>query len=95
MTSILLNPEGRSEERRYELAPRRYTSLDGATIGLLGNTKLNADAILAAVGDLLRQRYAVAAIIARTKPTFSQPAPKELVDELAAACDVVLTGVGD
>jgi hypothetical protein len=93
--SILLNPEGHSDEQRYELAPRRFTSLDGATIGLLGNTKLNADAILAAIGDQLRGRYAVEAIIARTKPTFSQPAPKETVDEMAAACDVVLTGVGD
>lgn len=92
---VLLNPEGSSQETRHELAPRRLASLDGATVGLLGNTKLNADAILAAVGDLLGQRYALKAVVIRTKPSFSVPAPAETVDEMAATCDVVIAGVGD
>jgi hypothetical protein len=29
------------------------------------------------------------------KPSFSLPAPPELVEEMAAKCDVVLAGVGD
>jgi hypothetical protein len=95
MTSILLNPEGHSEERRAELAPRRLTSLDGATVGLLGNTKLNADAILAAIGDLLGERYGLETVVARMKPSFSHPAPTAIVDELVEKCDVVIAGVGD
>lgn len=95
MTSILLNPEGTSDERVYELAPRRITSLDGATIGLLGNSKLNADAILGAIGGLMQERFAVKAVMPRMKPNFSTPAPAETVEEMVAACDVVLTGVGD
>ena len=93
--SILLNPEGHSEERRQELAPRRFTTLDGARLGLLGNSKLNADAVLAAIGDLLRERYALETIVARTKPSFSHPAPPALMDEMVASCDDVLAGVGD
>ena len=47
---ILLNPEGHSEEKRQPLAPRGYKSLDGLTLGLLGNSKLNADEVLQAIG---------------------------------------------
>ncbi len=95
MTGILLSPEGHSEERHSELAVRRLTTLDGATVGLLGNTKLNADAILAAIGALLGQRYALETVVARTKPSFSHPALPSIVDEMVAKCDVVIAGVGD
>ena len=95
MAGILLNPQGSSPEIRHELAPRRFTTLDGATIGLLGNSKLNADAILGAIGELLGQQYGLESVVARMKPSFSHPASPELVDEMAAKCDVVLAGVGD
>lgn len=95
MTSLLLNPQGPSEERRYPLAPRRLTTLDGATVGLLTNTKLNAEAVLKAIGALLQERYALKELLLRTKPNFSLPAPTATLDELAARCDVVVAGVGD
>jgi hypothetical protein len=91
---ILLNPEGTSDEKRMPLA-RRPESLEGKTIGVLGNSKLNADAVLLAVGELLQQRYGAGAIVHRFKQNFSRPAPDETIDELVAGCDVVLTGVGD
>jgi hypothetical protein len=92
---VLLNPEGSSAETRSHLAARRYESLDGLRIGLLGNTKLNADEILNAIGDLLGERYNLKEVVSRRKPTFSQPAPQALVDEMVEKCDVVLAGVGD
>jgi hypothetical protein len=92
---ILLNPEGSSDEKRQELAPRRYKSLDGMTLGLLGNSKLNADEVLAALGEFLAQRYAIKGIVHRKKTSFSHPAPPAIVDEMVEACDVVLAGVGD
>lgn len=95
MTSVLFDPRGRSQEQRYALAPRRLHTLDGARLGLLGNTKLNADAVLAALGDLLRERYAIESVVQRTKPTFSRPVEDEMADELAGRCDVVIAGVGD
>jgi len=92
---VILSPEGQSTERLNELAPRRFKSLDGLTIGLLGNTKLNADAVLDAIGELLSEQYNIEALVHRTKPTFARPAPPELVDEIVEKCDVVITGVGD
>jgi hypothetical protein len=69
--------------------------LDGVRLGLLGNSKLNADAVLLAIGDLLKERYAMESVIVRSKPSFSKPAPDEIVDELVNNSDVIVTGVGD
>jgi hypothetical protein len=91
---ILLNPEGTSPEGSLDLAARPGT-LKGKTIGLLSNSKLNADAVLSAIGDLLAQRFEVAGVVHRAKPNFSLPAPEATLQELIEQCDVVLAGVGD
>jgi hypothetical protein len=91
----ILSPEGSSTQKQHRLAPRRYRTLDGVRLGLLGNSKLNADAVLLAVSDLLRERYAIESVFMRSKPTFSKPAPDELVDEVIQNSDVIVTGVGD
>jgi hypothetical protein len=94
-TEAILSPEGTSHAKQHRLAPRRFTSLDGVRLGLLGNSKLNADAVLLAIGDLLKERYAIESVTARSKPTFSKPAPHEIVEELINGSDVIVTGVGD
>jgi hypothetical protein len=91
---ILLNPEGSSQEGHAALAPRPG-NLNGKRIGLLSNSKLNADAVLYAIGELLAQRFDVTEVVHRSKPNFSLPASEATFDELAANCDVVLAGVGD
>jgi hypothetical protein len=94
-TEAILSPEGTSHAGRHQLAPRRYTTLDGVRLGLLGNSKLNADNVLLAVGDLLQERYALKSVIVRSKPSFGKPAPDDIVDEILRSADVVVTGVGD
>ena len=94
-TDAILSPEGTSHAKQRQLAPRRFKSLDGVRLGLLGNSKLNADAVLLAIGDLLKEKYAVQSVFIRSKPSFSKPAPDELIDEVIKNADVVLTGVGD
>jgi hypothetical protein len=76
------------------LAPRRG-DLAGATVGLLVNTKQNADIFLEEVGRLLVERHGAAGVLARTKAAFAQPAPEGMLKELTSECDVVVTGVGD
>jgi hypothetical protein len=90
---ILLNPEGSSQEGHASLA-KRAGSLNGKTIGLLSNSKLNADAVLYAIGELLVERFQVKEMVHRSKPNFSLPASEATFEELAK-CDVVLAGVGD
>jgi hypothetical protein len=73
----------------------RPTELRGLTVGLLANTKKNAEAFLDAVADLLTTGYGVAGVVRRKKANIAQPAPAEMADELVSACDVIVVGVGD
>lgn len=73
----------------------RPPSLDGIRIGLLGNTKRNADHILDAVGAELSQRHDAVTLVQRTKTQFAMPLPVDLIEELIRECDVVVIGVGD
>lgn len=92
--SSILDPTGRSTSERRTLAPRSGT-LKGATVGLLSSSKRNSDILLTEIGTLLVDRYGAKEVMVRTKPTFSMPAPGVLVDEMAARCHVIVTGVGD
>jgi hypothetical protein len=92
----ILDPTASSEEERHELAPRRLRTLDGATLGLLDNSKLNAAPLLAAIGKLLEERYAIKSVLVRTKGHgFSYPVDDKMAAEMAEECDVVIAGVGD
>jgi hypothetical protein len=73
----------------------RPADLAGLRLGLLMNTKRNADAFLEDVAALLRERHGVTPALARTKPSIVHPAPPEMLEEFRAACDVVVVGVGD
>lgn len=98
MPNAILDPTGQATRApgggAFTLAPRR-PSLQGARVGLLINTKRNAELFLDEVGRLLKEEQGVASVMARTKLAFAQPVPPEMLDELTSECDVVVTGVGD
>jgi hypothetical protein len=88
-------PTERSLKEEKKLAPRRFTTLDGLRLGLVSNSKLNADKVLLAIGELLRERYEIETIVHERKANFSLPAPEPIVDKIASSSDVVIAGVGD
>ncbi|MEX0429246.1 UGSC family (seleno)protein [Nocardioides sp. DS6] len=92
---MLLDPTG-MDERTADgtLAPRPVT-LRGLTIGLLDNTKPNATALLRAIEAQLRQRTEIGETRLYTKDYFGTPVKDELLTQIAAECDVVITAVGD
>jgi len=99
----ILDPTGTTQAARGSAArsrpapPRavRRADLRGATVGLLVNTKQNAAPFLDEVGRLLQERYGATGVLARTKVNFAAPAPEDLVKEMTAECDVIVTGIGD
>jgi hypothetical protein len=93
----ILDPTGATATAVHDKAPRApcRKNLHGATIGLLVNTKQNAAPFLDEIGRLLVQQHGAKATMARTKVNFAAPAPEELVKEMQAACDVIVTGIGD
>src|ERR1700748_215157 len=97
MPNAILDPTGTATtSAAKQAAPRapRPASLRGKRVGLLINTKQNARPFLQEVGRRLREKYGVSHA-ERTKVNFAVPEPEDVVKELAAAADVIVTGVGD
>jgi hypothetical protein len=96
MPNAILDPTGTTARSTAKSAPRasRPASLRGKRVGLLINTKQNARPFLQEVGRLLREKYGVT-LTERTKVNFAVPEPEDVVKELAAEADVIVTGVGD
>ena len=93
---IVLNPEGKARTSGARLAALpRFADLSGKVVGLLDNSKPNADKLEERFAELLRERLDVAKIVRRRKITAQQGAPKEYLDELAAQADFILSGLGD
>jgi hypothetical protein len=97
MPNAILDPTGTVSTSAAKPAlqrARRPASLNGARVGLLINTKTNARPFLEEVGRLLEDRYGVT-LTKRTKLNFAMPEPENVIKELVAENDVVITGVGD
>lgn len=97
MPNAILDPTGTATSSAVKpAAPRapRLASLRGKRVGLLINTKVNARPFLEEVGRLLQERYDVT-LTERTKVNFAVPEPEEVIKDLVAGNDVVITGVGD
>jgi hypothetical protein len=75
------------------LAPRPM-DLAGKVVGLLDNTKEQADVILETAAEILRSRYGVAQVIIRRKEHFSRPASEALLNEMAKEVQVAAAALG-
>lgn len=93
---LILSPEGRAQTSAERVAAvPRFADLRGKVVGLLDNSKPNADLLAERFAELLKERYGVAGVIKRRKITAQQGAPKEYLDELASQADFILSGLGD
>jgi hypothetical protein len=93
---IILSPEGRAQTSASRIAALpRFPDLRGKVVGLLDNSKPNADKLGERFEQLLKEKYGVAGVVKRRKLTAQQGAPKQYLDELAAQADFVLSGLGD
>ena len=93
---IVLSPEGKAQTSAAKIAGiAQFTDLRGKVVGLLDNSKPNADTLAERFAELLKERYGVAGLITRRKLTAQQGAPKQYLDELASQADFVICGLGD
>ena len=74
-------------------AARRRGSLSGLRVGILDNSKPNAEVLLGRVADLLVERAGAGPVTVWRKPGASRPAT--VIAEVVAGSDVVLTGSAD
>ena len=95
MSITLLDPRAELTLDRRKAA-ERLTTLEGKTIGLLDISKPGGSVFLDQVERLLIARYDVASTVRATKPTFTKPAPDEIIERLVAAgCHAVVEGLAD
>jgi hypothetical protein len=93
MTGLrVLSPFGATAGSLKPLA-RRRGSLRGLRVGILDNSKPNADVLLGRVAELLVERAGAGRVTVWQKPGASRPAA--MIGEVVAGADVVLTGSAD
>ena len=91
---IAFDPRGIVETEPLALAGR-VTSLDGLRLGVLDNTKWNANRLLRRTVAKLREDFSFAAVNYYRKESFSKDADPALIETIAADNDIVLTAIGD
>ncbi len=73
----------------------RVKSLDGLRVGVLDNTKWNANKLLREVRDQLKAGHRFGALNYYRKEAFSRFADPALIEQIRAENDVVVTAIGD
>lgn len=92
--ATLLDPTSQGDAPAKFLAPR-LESFDGKVMGLLNITKNGSDIFLERVAELMQERFDLADVVHVNKPTFTRPAPTDLLVDLAEQVDFVIEGLAD
>jgi hypothetical protein len=92
--AVMFDPRGIVESSDSPIAPRAAT-LDGLRLGILDNSKWNANKILRGSVNALEESIRFATVNYYVKHSFSKDAAPELIEQIAAENDIVLTAIGD
>jgi hypothetical protein len=90
----VFDPRGVVAAERLALAPRP-ARLDRLRLGVLDNTKWNANRLLRKTAARLAEQVPFAAVNYYRKESFSKGADPALIEQIAAENDIVLTAIGD
>jgi hypothetical protein len=91
---IVFDPRGLVETEPLALSAR-VPNLNGLRLGVLDNTKWNANRLLRKTAAQLQEEYSFAAVNYYRKESFSKEADPTLIEAIAANNDIVLTAIGD
>jgi hypothetical protein len=90
----LYDPTTSGPQRELFRAPPLIT-LDGKTIGILENGKLNATDMLHELARLFEERHGCKVRAVYSKSNASAPAPAQTLMKAAEEVDFLITGLGD
>ncbi|MDB5808340.1 MAG: hypothetical protein JWN94_462 [Betaproteobacteria bacterium] len=89
----LVAPDAPIEETTQLKSSRRLSG--GIRLGVLDNSKANADHLLKLIVDGVKKDFKVDSVVIKRKPASSRPATPEMLDELAKEADLVISAMAD
>lgn len=92
---MLLVPEAPAAEPEMADPGQRKASLDALRLGLLDNSKANADHLLRMLVENVSASMKVASVTALRKGSVALPASESILDQLARDSDLVLSAMAD
>jgi hypothetical protein len=78
-----------------QLKSNRSLGSAGIRLGILDNSKANADHLLNLIIEGVKKEYQVDSVVIKRKPTSSRPATDQVLDELAKEADLVISAMAD
>jgi hypothetical protein len=90
---LLVDPTTQPLDTMFHAAPR-LQDLTNKRLGLIDDSKENAQELLEELTAVLRQRFGIAHVVYHRKPSASKPAAPEVIQELAQTCDYVIVAIG-
>ena len=91
---VLVNPVTAPIIAPFDGAPR-LASLAGTRLGIIDDSKRNADVLLEELAEVLRTRYEITEVKWDRKPSASRPADPTALKELTQQVDSVVIAIGD
>ena len=93
--TLLVVPEAPVQQAAAATTQRAIGGGKGLRVGILDNSKSNADHLLNMLVAALQAQTSVASVIALRKPPPSLPAEAHVLDKLAEEADVVVSAMAD
>ena len=91
---FLVVPDAPLEDVAQIKASRTITD-KGIRLGVLDNTKGNADHLLKLIIEGVKQEFKVTSVAMKRKAASSAPAATNIIDELEKEADVVVSAMAD
>ena len=91
---FLVAPDAPPEEVAQVKATRTLGD-KGIRLGVLDNSKGNADHLLNLIVEGVKKEFKVASVTMKRKPASSAPATTKILDELEKEADVVVSAMAD
>jgi hypothetical protein len=91
---FIVVPEAPMEEAA-QLDAGRKLGMSGLRLGVLDNSKANADHLLNLIVEGVKKELEVESVVFKRKPASSTPATEQILDELSREADLVVSAMAD
>ena len=95
MAKIFIVVPDAPPEEVAQLKANRTVTDKGIRLGVLDNSKGNADHLLNLIVEGVKKELKVASVAIKRKPASSAPATTQILDELEKEADVVVSAMAD